>query len=183
MEGPWLTSSPQSSSRTGCFSFFFLFTVEEALSSSTLFLDGDFFTPLSTTPMTSCILLSCTRCVSQFLTVLSSSSLSSKIPVVLHFSSSLSSPKVSLEILLLLNSDLELRMMSSPPFWIRTASDICLFSAVEEYLMGLRWNFGSPWPPWWIWWCFRMCESSCFPLKSLQCSTPRSYRLLELSPM
>ena len=50
---------------------------------------------------------------------------------------------------------------SSPDLSICTSSDTCLVRGVFKNLICLIWNDGTPNPPWWIWWCLKMWESSC----------------------
>ena len=147
-----------------------------------LFLAGDLVIPLlkSTLPCSSSVLLSCSLLLSQALTVLSSFLWSSSSLFLSLYCSS--SPKVSLEILQRLYSALELSTTCSPHLSILTASAICLVRAVLKNLAGLRWNDGAPSPPWWSWWCLLMWESSSWFLNPLQCSFPRSYRDLAVSP-
>ena len=147
---------PHPSSMTGCFQVFFFLRGEAAsgvckVSStppprSILLLEGDILTPLPLpTSRSSCALLS-------WILVISHSLVSSWLPWLISsssffFHSLSSSPRVSLLILLLLNSAFEFRMTSSPHFWMRTASAICLVRALLKYLTGLRWKVGSPSPP------------------------------------
>ena len=144
--------------RTGYLSFLVLLLVLSCLMSSLeiLLLAGDVVTPLPTSMflMSSSALLLSALLLSQS-SVLSSSLLSST--GAFHLSSS-SSPNVSLQILLLLNSALELSTLSSPHLWMSTASAICLVRAVLKYLTGRRWNEGTPLPPWCIWWCLSICK-------------------------
>ena len=146
---------PHPSSMTGCFQVFFFLRGEAASgvcwASSTppwsiLLLEGDILTPLPLpTSRSSCALLS-------WILVISHPLVSSWLPWLISsssffFHSLSSSPRVSLLILLLLNSAFEFRMTSSPHFWMRTASAICLVRALLKYLTGLRWKVGSPSPP------------------------------------
>ena len=166
--GQGFSSTPQSSAKGGYLYLDFL--AGEAgpgdSSSPSLFLDGDLNRPLSQhdIDLISCSLLflvlsSTQSWISPLFPCDSSSPWSDGTPGFISFLSS--SPKVNLLILLRLNSALLFNNLSSPHLCTSTASRICLVKAVLVNLTGLRWNLGSPTPPWWIRWCLFMWESSC----------------------